>query len=254
MKTKLSLGNKQKHRWMHTVSAVISRDGWERQSCGSVPASSTTCREKQNRTIFGNLRKRGQEMGWFRDPERTHGSMRAEDEKGGRHTEIKRETRERGRDSGEWRCIEVTQEESPVTMSKMSPPPATSSILPGTTQAHWGPALALRRCRDSDKVLCGQSCHIFRHILKNPSGEPALNFPATVLRSDDSFTMSTNGRLSKTSSSSRLDKSVIYSVYKNKKGLSILKEPGALCVITLSCFHSVWCWPVWQMIPFCDQH
>lgn len=42
--------------------AVISRDGRGRQRCGSVPASTTTRREKQNRAKFGNLRKRGHEM------------------------------------------------------------------------------------------------------------------------------------------------------------------------------------------------
>lgn len=74
----------------HSV-AVISRDGWERQRCGLVPASATTRREKQIRTKFGNVRKRGQEIGWFRGTERKQRGMKAEDKKGGRHMEEKQE-------------------------------------------------------------------------------------------------------------------------------------------------------------------
>lgn len=65
---------------MHTVVAVISRDSWGHNSCGSVPASSTPRKgEKQGRTKFGKVWKRGQDMGWFRDAERKPRSMKAKD-------------------------------------------------------------------------------------------------------------------------------------------------------------------------------
>lgn len=51
-----------------------------------------TRRQKQNRAKFGNIRKRGQEMGY--SPREKQRGMKAEGKEGGRHTETKREGRE----------------------------------------------------------------------------------------------------------------------------------------------------------------
>lgn len=121
--------------------------------------------KKQNRTKFGNVRKRGQEMGWVRDAERKQRGIKAQDKKGGRHKERKwREHR------GEWRrnlhSQVVGERKCPSCPPPADSPSASPSTPPDTTQADWASPLALKRCRDSAKLLCGQSCQIFRHVLK----------------------------------------------------------------------------------------
>lgn len=122
-------------------AAVISRDGWGRQRCGSVPAWSAT-RRKQNRTKFGNVRKRGQV---WDDSETPREARKLRIRKGGgkKRTELTRaQRRKRWREgvrTERWRrWLTVHQEdiirkESHVTSGRRTkcpipPPPRTGHL------------------------------------------------------------------------------------------------------------------------------
>ena len=166
--------------------------------CGNLPrwlrASTTwlgsslendTTREKQNRTKFGKVRKRGQEMGWVRDSVRKQRGIKTEDERGGRHAEIKR-----WEHRGGWRRTE--EEESPFTGgggAKMSlPSPLWTAHLhlpPGPTRHNTRPTEPLRwpwsAAETQTQTPLWAKPSDFQTCTKNPSGEPAFTSLVTVL-------------------------------------------------------------------------
>lgn len=201
----------------HSV-AVISRDGWGRQRCGSVPASSTTRREKQNRTKFGNVRKRGQEMiqrhrektarheSWGWERWETHRAKTV-------MTRAQRRKMRRGRDDRwvtmhpEGRTAGTSRHEWHKSKMSLRPPPQAHLHLPPPhqtqhrlTELSTGPEAMQWLCQTPLWAKLSD----FRHVLKIHLESPHSLFLVTVLGRDDSFSMSASGRLgrSQTSSSS----------------------------------------------------
>lgn len=142
-------------------------------------------REKQNRTKSGNVRKRGQEMGWFRDTERKERSVKAEDKKGknGNAEKIKRWSQKKLYEDENDAAFRGQKRRNPEprvwldriqVIGKQCPfdtifhpscqQPICSFLHPTRPNTAWlSSRLAPKRYRNSAKLLCGQSCQVLSY-------------------------------------------------------------------------------------------